>query len=96
MRTLISRWRDDAGGTYRTWFLWEERINNFRSIQRGIAQVVAEIEGGTFGNVYKRSSLKTVVGSVAEQRQLFLRPTKRQAFTPRFHGARSARGVFVE
>ena len=68
---LITRWREDAGGTYQTWFLWEERLKNFRSIRRGIAQVVAEMEAGTFGNVYKGSSLETVVGSIAEQRQVF-------------------------
>jgi len=68
---LIARWREDPGGTYQTWFLWEERLKNFRSIRRGIAQVVAEMEEGTFGNVYKGSSLETVVGSIAEQRQVF-------------------------
>ena len=71
LRVLIERWRDDPGSTYRTWFLWEERLKNFRSIRRGIAQVVEEIEAGTFGNVYKGSSLETIVGSVAEQRQIF-------------------------
>ena len=71
LRTLISRWRDDAGGTYRALFLWEERLKNFRSIRRGLATVVEEIEKGTFGNVYKGSSLETVVGSIAEQRQIF-------------------------
>ncbi len=71
MLALISRWREDPGGTYQTWFLWEERLKNFRSIRRGITQVVAEIETGTFGNVYKGSSLETVVGSIAEQRQVF-------------------------
>ncbi len=71
IRTLIERWRDDPGGTYRTWFLWEERLKNFRSIRRGIAEVVAEIDAGTFGNVYKGSSLETVVGSIAEQRRIF-------------------------
>ena len=71
LRTLIERWRDDPGATYRSWFLWEERLKNFRSIRRGIAQVVAEIEAGSFGNVYKGSSLETVVGSIAEQRQMF-------------------------
>lgn len=71
VRYLLSRWREDPGGTYRTWFLWEERLKNFRSIRRGIAAVVAEIEAGTFGNVYKGSSLETVVGSIAEQRQIF-------------------------
>lgn len=68
---LISRWRQDAGGTYQTWFLWEDRLKNFRSIRRGLAEVVDEINAGTFGTVYKGSSLETVVGSIAEQRQMF-------------------------
>lgn len=59
LRTLVMRWRDDPGGTYRTWFLWEERLKNFRSIRRGIQQVVQEIEAGTFGNQYRGSSLET-------------------------------------
>ena len=71
VRGLLSRWREDPSGTYRTWFLWEERLKNFRSIRRGISAVVAEIEADTFGNVYKGSSLETVVGSIAEQRQIF-------------------------
>ena len=71
IRTLIARWREDADSAYRTWFLWEERLKNFRSIRRGLAAVVKEIQGGTFGNVYKGSSLETVVGSIAEQRQIF-------------------------
>jgi type II restriction enzyme len=71
IRALIERWRDDPGGTYQTWFLWSERLKNFRSIRRGIGEVVAEIEAGTFGTTYKGSSLETVVGAVAEQRQMF-------------------------
>ncbi len=69
--TLIERWREDPGATYRNWFLWEERLKNFRSIRRGIAVVVSAIEAGSFGTVYKGSSLETVVGSIAEQRQIF-------------------------
>ena len=71
LSTLIQRWKSDVGGTYRTWFLWEERIKNFRSIRTGLAEVVREIEAGTFGNIYKGSSLETVVHSIAEQRQIF-------------------------
>ena len=71
IRILVQRWRNDPNGTYQTWFLWEERLKNFRSIRRGLSQVVAEIAAGTFGNVYKGSSLETVVGSIAEQRQIF-------------------------
>ena len=71
VRDLLCRWRDDPGGTYRSWFLWDQRVKNFRSIRRGIEQVVREIESGTFGTAYKGSSLETVVHSVAEQRQVF-------------------------
>lgn len=71
VRTLITRWRDDPCGTYQSWFLWDERLKNFRSIRRGLAEVIREIEADTFGNVYKGSSLETVVGSIAEQRQIF-------------------------
>ena len=71
LEALIRRWRDDPGGTYRTWFLWEERLKNFRSIRRGLRVVVDEIAKGTFGNAYRGSSLEVVVGSIAEQRQMF-------------------------
>ena len=67
---LIDHWKNDPHGTYNTWFLWEERLKNFRSIRRGIGEVVRDIDAGTFGNAYRGSSLQTVVGSVAEQRQL--------------------------
>jgi type II restriction enzyme len=70
-RALIERWRTDPGGTYRSWFLWEERLKNFRSIRRGIEAIVSQIEAGAFGSGYKGSSLETVVGSIAEQRQIF-------------------------
>ncbi|HBH02671.1 MAG TPA: type II restriction endonuclease, partial [Candidatus Rokubacteria bacterium] len=71
IRALLARWKADPNATYQTWFLWEDRLKNFRSIRRGIGQVVAEVDAGTFGNAYKGSSLETVVGSIAEQRQIF-------------------------
>lgn len=71
LRELIERWRADPSATYQTWFLWDERLKNFRSIRRGIAQVVEEIEAGRFGVAYRGSSLETIVHSVAEQRQIF-------------------------
>jgi len=71
METLIRRWKEDEGATYRSWFLWEERLKNFRSIRRGLAEVVGEIERDAFGSAYRGSSLETVVGSIAEQRQIF-------------------------
>ena len=71
IRALIERWKADPGGTYRSWFLWEERLKNFRAIRRGVRTVVEEIAAGRFGNTYKGSSLETVVGAIAEQRQIF-------------------------
>jgi type II restriction enzyme len=71
IENLIRHWREDPGGAYRTWFVWEERIKNFRSIRRGLQAVVDEIRADTFGNAYRGSSLETVVHSIAEQRQVF-------------------------
>lgn len=68
---LIQRWKNDPGGSYQSWFLWEERIKNFRSIRRGIQKVIEEIENDTFGSLYKGSSLETVLHSITEQRQIF-------------------------
>lgn len=68
---LIRLWRDHPASTYRTWFLWEERLKNFRSIRRGLQAVVAEMKAGVFGTAYRGSSLETVVHSIAEQRQIF-------------------------
>ena len=71
LATLLHRWREDPGGSYRQWFLWEERLKNFRSIRRGLALVVDDIRTDAFGRQYRGSSLETVVKSVAEQRRLF-------------------------
>jgi len=69
--SLIERWRGDPHGTYQSWFLWDERLKNFRSIRRGLQVVVQEIRENRFGTAYRGSSLETVVHSIAEQRQIF-------------------------
>src|SRR5450759_2249101 len=71
IRALILHWRGNPDATYQSWFLWPERLKNFRSIRRGIQQVITDIEGNTFGTAYRGSSLETVVKSIAEQRQIF-------------------------
>lgn len=71
VQRLIERWREDGGSTYSTWFLWQERLKNFRSIRRGVEIVIDELDKGSFGNVYKGSSLEVVVHAIAEQRQIF-------------------------
>jgi len=68
---VIERWKNDPAGSYQSWFLWAERIKNFRSIRRGLEVVVSDIKANTFGNAYRGSSLETAVHSIAEQRQIF-------------------------
>lgn len=71
LERLVRRWREDPDGTYRSWFLWPERLKNFGSISRGLRVVIDEIASGEFGNAFHGSSLESVVHSVAEQRQIF-------------------------
>ena len=68
---LIRRWRADDGGTYRSWFLWPERLKNFSSIRSGLRVVIDQIADDEFGNAYRDSSLESVVHSISEQRQIF-------------------------
>lgn len=68
---LIDHWKADPHGTYNAWFLWDERLKNFRSIRKGIGEIVRDIDAGTFGSAYRGSTLETVVASIAEQRQIF-------------------------
>lgn len=70
-KLLIEKWKSDPEASYQTWFLWNERLKNFRSIRRGLLKVIEEIENETFGSVYKGSSLETVLHSITEQKQLF-------------------------
>ena len=41
LSTLIDHWKGNPGGTYRSWFLWEERIKNVRSIRSFLKIVIS-------------------------------------------------------
>lgn len=71
LEEIIRLWKSSPQLTYMGWFLWEERLKNFRSIRTGVKKVVEEIEAGGFGSLYRGSSLETVVHSIAEQKQIF-------------------------
>lgn len=71
LEQLIELWKSDKQSTYQTWFLWAERLKNFRSIRVGIKEVILQISDDEFGNAYRGSSLETVVHSIAEQKQMF-------------------------
>jgi type II restriction enzyme len=57
---------------YHTWFINnEDRLKAFRSIRRGVLQVIEDIENGSFPNDFKGSSLEFVLKVITEQKQVF-------------------------
>src|SRR5574337_753454 len=69
---IIAQYKSDHQSVYNTWFINnEERLKAFRSIRRGVMQVVNEIKNGTFGNDFKGSSLEFVLTCITEQKQIF-------------------------
>ena len=69
---LVARYKSDSESVYNTWFIDNEtRLKAFRSIRRGVNDVVQAIQAGTFGNDFKGSSLETVLDCITEQKQVF-------------------------
>lgn len=72
LRQLIKQYKADTESVYNTWFISnEERLKAFRSIRRGVQQVVMDIKTGVFGNDFKGSSLEFVLNCITEQKQVF-------------------------
>ena len=70
---IIRDYTNDSESVFNTWFIEEPaRLKAFRSIRRGVAQVVEEIKAGSFGNDFKGSSLEFVLNSITEQKQVFM------------------------
>lgn len=71
-RPIIRQYKSDVESVYNTWFINnEERLKAFRSIRRGVLQVVNEIKGKAFGNDFKGTSLEFVLSCITEQKQVF-------------------------
>ena len=69
---LISRYTLDPESVYNTWFVVDgERTKAFRSIRRGVRDVVDAITAGSFGNDFKGSPLELVLTAITEQKQVF-------------------------
>ncbi|CCH03609.1 hypothetical protein FAES_pFAES01119 (plasmid) [Fibrella aestuarina BUZ 2] len=69
---LLDEYKQNPDLTYHTWFLHnEERLKAFRSIRRGVLQVISDIKDGTFPNDFKGSSLEFVLTCITEQKQVF-------------------------
>jgi type II restriction enzyme len=72
MESLIEQYKNDEESVYHTWFLHNtDRLKAFRTIRKGVAKVIAEIEEERFGNDFKGSSLEMVVTAISEQKQVF-------------------------
>lgn len=72
LHALITRYKKDEESVYNTWFIDSPaRLKAFRSIRRGVMDVVDAIREGSFGNDFKGSPLETVLGSITEQKQVF-------------------------
>ena len=72
LKELAVRYKADRESVYNTWFIESaERTKAFRSIRRGVGDVVAAIKAGTFGNDFKGSPLEFVLTCITEQKQVF-------------------------
>ena len=69
---IIHQYKTDSESVYNTWFVDnDQRLKAFRTIRRGVLQVIEDIKNKTFPNDFKESSLEFVLGSIAEQKQVF-------------------------
>ncbi|KAB7726480.1 hypothetical protein F5984_24495 [Rudanella paleaurantiibacter] len=69
---LIDDYKRNPDLTYQSWFLHnEDRLKAFRSIRRGVLQVISDIKEGSFPNDFKGSSLEFVLSCITEQKQVF-------------------------
>ena len=70
---IINQYKADTESVYNTWFINnEERLKAFRSIRRGVVQVIEDIKSKTFPNDFKGSSLEFVLSCISEQKQVFV------------------------
>lgn len=69
---IINQYKNDKESVYNTWFVNnDERLKAFRSIRRGVIQVIDNIKQKNFGNDFKGSSLEFVLSCITEQKQVF-------------------------
>jgi len=73
LQGLIEKYKSDQESVFNTWFINnDDRLKSFRSIRRGVNDVVQDIRNGTFGNDFKGSSLEFVLNCITEQKQIFI------------------------
>jgi type II restriction enzyme len=69
---LIKTYKEDSESVYNTWFVNNnDRLKAFRSIRRGVQQVINDIKEKKFPNDFKGSSLEVILSCISEQKQVF-------------------------
>jgi len=72
LKSIINDYKNDRETVYNSWFVNnDERLKAFRSIRRGVLEVIQDIKNGNFGNDFKGSSLEFVLNCITEQKQVF-------------------------
>lgn len=72
LKESIERFKADPESVYNTWFIEDEtRMKAFRSIRRGVLDIISSIKNNTFGNDFKGSPLEFVLSCITEQKQVF-------------------------
>jgi type II restriction enzyme len=73
LEPIIKQYKSDKESVYNTWFINnDERLKAFRSIRRGVIQVIEDIKSNKFPNDFKGSSLEFVLTCISEQKQVFV------------------------
>ncbi len=73
LEEILDEYKADPESVFNTWFINnDDRLKAFRSIRRGVRDVIQDIKTGTFGNDYKGSSLEFVMNCITEQKQVFM------------------------
>ncbi|HHJ15805.1 MAG TPA: hypothetical protein ENJ80_03820 [Gammaproteobacteria bacterium] len=73
LEEILDEYKADPESVFNTWFINnDDRLKAFRSIRRGVRDVIQDIKAGTFGNDYKGSSLEFVLNCITEQKQVFM------------------------
>ena len=72
LKSIIDGYKSDEETVYNSWFVNnDERLKAFRTIRRGVFDVIQDIKNGSFGNDFKGSSLEFVLNCITEQKQVF-------------------------
>lgn len=73
LKSIIDEYKKNRESVYNTWFVDNDaRLKAFRSIKRGVQDVIQDIKTGRFGNDFKGSSLEFVLTCITEQKQVFM------------------------